>query len=90
MPKCVIPSTNKSGERIYKNTNDLIINTSIYYYPGCIGVKTGFTSQAKNCLISACNKNNLQTIAVVLGASLTENKKSARYVDSKTLYDYAY
>lgn len=90
MQKCIIPATNKSEERIYKNTNDLIINTSVYYYPGCIGVKTGFTSQAKNCLISACNKNNLQTIAVVLGASLTENKKSARYVDSKTLYDYAY
>lgn len=90
MQKCIIPATNKSEERIYKNTNDLIINTSIYYYPGCIGVKTGFTSQAKNCLISACNKNNLQTIAVVLGASLTENHKSARYVDSKTLYDYAY
>lgn len=90
MPKCVIPSTNKSAERVYKNTNDLIINTSIYYYPGCIGIKTGFTSQAKNCLISACNKNGLQTIAVVLGASLTENRRSARYVDSKTLYDYAY
>ena len=90
MQKCIIPATNKSEKRIYKNTNDLIINTSIYFYPGCIGVKTGFTSQAKNCLISACNKNNLQTIAVVLGASLTENNKSARYVDSKTLYDYAY
>ena len=90
MQKCIIPATNKSEKRIYKNTNDLIINTSIYYYPGCIGVKTGFTSQAKNCLISACNKNNLQLIAVVFGASLTENRKSARYVDSKTLYDYAY
>ena len=90
MKKCVIPATNKSEERIYKNTNDLIINTSIYYYPGCIGIKTGFTSQAKNCLISACNKNNLQTIAVVLGASVTENNKSARYADSKTLYDYVY
>ena len=90
MKKCIIPATNKSEERIYKNTNDLIINTSIYYYPGCIGIKTGFTSQAKNCLISACNKNSLQTIAVVLGASVTENNKSARYADSKTLYDYVY
>lgn len=90
MKKCVIPPTNKSEERVYKNTNDLIINTSIYYYPGCLGIKTGFTSQAKNCLISACSKNNLQTIAVVLGASVTEKNRSARYEDSKTLYDYAY
>lgn len=90
MQKCIIPATNKSEERVYKNTNDLIINTSIYYYPGCVGIKTGFTSQAKNCLISACSKNGLQTIAVVLGASITENRQSARYVDSKTLFDYAY
>ena len=90
MKKCVIPATNKSNERIYKNTNDLIIPSSVYYYPGCIGIKTGFTSEAKNCLISACSKNGLQVIAVVLGSSVTENHKSARYVDSKTLYDYTY
>lgn len=90
MSNCHINATNKSGERIFKNTNDLINKTSIYYYPSCIGIKTGFTSQAKNCLISACNKDNLQLIAVVLGSSLTENNRSARYVDSKTLYDYAY
>lgn len=90
MKKCVIPATNKSEERIYKNTNDLINPTSGYYYPSCIGIKTGFTSEAKNCLISACSKNGLQVIAVVLGASITENHKSARYVDSKNLYDYTY
>lgn len=90
MKKCVIPATNKSEERIYKNTNDLINPTSGYYYPSCIGIKTGFTSEAKNCLISACSKNGLQVIAVVLGASITEDHKSARYVDSKTLYDYTY
>ena len=90
MPKCHINATNKSGERIFKNTNDLINNTSFYYYPGCIGIKTGFTSQAKNCLISACSKNNLETIAVVFGASLTDDKKSARYVDSRNLFNYAY
>lgn len=90
MRSCKIPATNKSAERYYKNTNDLLNTTSAYYYPSCIGIKTGYTSEAKNCLISACNKNGLQTIAVVLGAGVTENNKSARYVDSKTLYDYAY
>ena len=87
--KCTIPATNKSKERTYKNTNDLINTSSTYYYPGCIGIKTGYTSEAKNCLISACNKNGLQLIAVVLGSG-TVNGKSARYIDSKTLYDYGY
>ena len=88
-PRCTIPATNKSQERTYKNTNDLINISSAYYYPGCIGVKTGYTSEAKNCLISACNKNGLQLIAVVLGSG-SVNGKSARYLDSKTLYDYGY
>ena len=90
MKTCTIPATNKSDKRIYRNTNDMLNPTSIYYYPNCIGIKTGYTSEAKNCLVSACSKNGLQLIAVVLGASLTENNKSARYTDSKTLYDYAY
>ena len=90
MQNCHIKATNKFGERIFKNTNALEVSDSKYYYPGCIGIKTGFTSQAQNCLISAVNRNNLQLIAVVLHCNLTDDKKSARYVDSKTLYDYAY
>ena len=86
---CSIPATNKSAQRIYKNTNDLLNPSSIYYYPNCIGIKTGYTSEARNCLVSASNKNGFQLIAVVLGADLTENKRSARYVDSKALYEYA-
>ena len=90
MKTCTIHATNKCGERSYKNTNDLINTTSIYYYPYCVGIKTGYTSEAKNCLISACTKNRMQLIAVVLGATYTDNNSSARYIDSKTLYEYAY
>lgn len=86
MRSCTIPATNKSGLRTYKNTNDLLNLTSPYYYPSCIGIKTGFTSEAKNCLISACNKDGLQLIAVVLGAP----QPGTRYTDSKKIYDYAY
>ena len=89
-PSCTVPQTNKSAQRVYKNTNDMVVPTSPYYYNGCIGIKTGYTSQAKNCLVSAVNRNGMQFIAVVLGASVTEDRKSARYVDSKTLYDYAF
>ena len=88
--RCKIPATNKSDIRSYRNTNGMVDPTSAYYYPGCVGIKTGYTSQAQNCLVSAVNKNGLQLIAVVLGAGVTENRKSARYVDSKTLYDYGY
>lgn len=90
MKSCTIPKTNKSDKRFYKNTNDLINPSSPYYLSYCIGIKTGYTSQAKNCLISACNKDGLELIAVVLGAPNLPNRKSARYIDSITLYNYGY
>ena len=90
MKSCTIPATNKSDIRKYNNTNDLVNTSSKFYIKECIGIKTGFTSQAKNCLISACTKDNLTLIAVVLGAGTTELGQSARYVDSTTLYEYGY
>ena len=44
---CTIPATNKSKERVYKSTNDLLNPTSGYYYQGCVGIKTGFNPPCK-------------------------------------------
>jgi len=90
MKSCTIPKTNKSGERYYKNTNDLINPSSEYYLEDCIGIKTGYTTPAQNCLISACNKDGLELIAVVLGAPHIDSGKSTRYIDSLELYNYGY
>lgn len=87
---CIINSTNKFGIRKYSNTNDLINPSSKYYLKECIGIKTGYTSQAQNCLISACFKDNLELICVILGANQTENGESARYIDSINLFNYGY
>lgn len=90
MKTCTIPATNKSDTRKYANTNDLLNTSSKYYIKECIGIKTGFTSQAQNCLISECSKDNLNLIVVILGAGYTELGQSARYVDSTALYEYGY
>ena len=90
LQSCTIEATNKSDSRYYANTNDLINPSSKYYLEDCIGIKTGFTSEAKNCLISCCSRNNLELICVVLGASATDNGDSARYIDSRALFDYGY
>lgn len=78
------------GERNFKNTNKLLIEGNRYYYPYAIGIKTGFTTPAKNCLISASNKNGFETIAVVLHAETTEDGLSARYLDTINLFEYGY
>ncbi len=88
---CKIAPTNKYGEhRYYKNTNNLLDSSNRYYYENAIGIKTGFTSQAKNCLISASKKDGLELIVVALGAEATENGLSGRYVDTINLFNYGY
>jgi len=87
---CTIPATDKYQERHFNNTNDLIRSSSQYYYESAIGIKTGYTSQAKNCLIAAAQKNGLELISVVLKASRTENGKSGSFTDTRNLFDYGF
>lgn len=87
---CTVAATDKYDKRYFKNTNNLIDPSSKYYYKYAIGIKTGFTSQAKNCLISASKKNDLELITVVLGSEATEDGRSGRYVDSLNLFEYGF
>ena len=90
MPSCTIEPTDKYEKRYFKNTNDLLDSKSKYYYEGAIGIKTGFTTQAKNCLISASQKDNMELITVVLGAEATDDGRSGRYVDTINLFNYGF
>lgn len=87
---CKIEATDKYQERYFTNTNDLIMPNSKYYYEYATGIKTGFTSQAKNCLIAGASKDNLELIAVSLGALATENGSSGRYVDTRNMFEYGF
>jgi serine-type D-Ala-D-Ala carboxypeptidase (penicillin-binding protein 5/6) len=42
-------------------------NVLLWLYPGALGVKTGYTVEAKFCLVSAAERGGLRLIAVVLG-----------------------
>ena len=77
-------------ERYFKNTNSLLDSSNRYYYEYAIGIKTGFTTQAKNCLIAGAKKDGIELIAVMLGAEATENGQSGRYVDAKNLFDFGF
>ena len=86
---CRVAPTNKyDQERYFKNTNSLLDSSNRYYYENAIGVKTGFTTQAKNCLIAASQKDGFELIAVILGAEATEEGLSGRYVDAINLLNY--
>lgn len=85
-----LPATEQypSSDRILKNTNSLMDPESPYYYPSVIGGKTGFTTQAKNCMIAMSQKDGLELISIVFHAESTEDGRSARYLDTITLLEY--
>lgn len=86
---CAIPATNKFGTRSYTSTNELIIPNSSNYYPYLTAGKTGYTSQAGDCLVSCSYKDDLELICVVLGGK-TVDGISTRFSETKTLYEYGY
>ncbi len=86
---CSIPATNKSEARSYSSTNELIIPDNSNYYSFVTVGKTGFTTEAGECLVSCAYKNNMELICVVLGGS-TVNNISTRFSESKTLYEYGF
>ena len=56
-----IPKTNLSEARYLTNKNRLLNSLD-----GCVGVKTGFTSRAGRCLVSAIKRNGVTIVCVVL------------------------
>ena len=91
-----LPATNKwtQNNRYFANTNELIKKDTRdagdnYYYEYCNGIKTGYTNPAKECIVASIKKNDLEFIVVTLGSDKTDNGLSARYLDCKTLFNYA-
>lgn len=92
---CTIPATNKYEERVYTTTNELLIynNSNVesnYYYKYAIAGKTGYTTEAKNCLVSVSNKDDLELISVILSVGLYPNNLSGKFIDTISLFDYGY
>lgn len=96
--ECSLPDTEfwgeeqniEIGERHFFNTNKLLDQTSIYYYPYCIGIKTGFTTPAKNCFVGCSNKDGFELISVIFHGELTADNHSARYMDTINMFEYGY
>lgn len=86
---CALPATNKYGTRRYNSTNELMIPNNSNYYPYLTCGKTGYTSQAGDCLVSCGFKDDLELICVILGGK-TVNDVSTRFSETKKLYHYGY
>ena len=79
-----LPATEKyqSNDRVLKTTNNLLDESSNSYYKYAIGIKTGHTSMAGDCLVSAASRDGLEFITVTLNGD--------RFSDTKKLFNYAF
>ena len=94
--KYVVPATNLSGERTLYTTNALLDNWKIagYTYSRAIGIKTGSTTPAGQCLVSASVDAEGRTFyCVVLGAENVTNEDGSKtrysFKESKRLLEWA-
>lgn len=61
-------------------------NRLVYAYPGCTGLKTGYTDSAKYCISATAEREGVEYIAVVMHAESVE----ARNADARAMLDYAF
>ena len=62
-----------------------MITDNEYQYENAIGLKTGFTDEAGDCLAAAAQKDDITLIAVVFNA-----EDPARWVDTTALFEYGF
>ncbi len=65
----------------------LLINTNklLWRYDGCEGVKTGYTSEAKQCLVALAKRDGREVLSVVL-----KSEGQELWSDSAKLLDYGF
>ncbi|MCL2884675.1 MAG: D-alanyl-D-alanine carboxypeptidase, partial [Oscillospiraceae bacterium] len=73
--------TIRGGASQLVNTNKLV-----RFYPGATGLKTGTTAAAGSCLSASASRDGLSLIAVVLGASTSDD----RFSTCRKLLDYGF
>lgn len=71
----------RGGEFGLSNTNKLV-----YYYEGCTGLKTGYTSLAGYCLSASAERDGMELIAVIMNGE----SSASRNEDAKTLLSFGF
>ncbi len=84
-----LPKTDIYSEpRIVYTTNNLL-KSSPYKYDCATGIKTGYTSAARNCLVASAEKEGVRLITVILGASTIDGVNMA-YKDTRSLMEWGF
>ena len=82
-------ATNMTAERLLVTTNYMIDPNTVYYYPYCTGLKTGFTDEAGRCLVSTASYNGYNYLCITMNCPTTSGKRT-EFTTSKDLYKWAF
>jgi len=88
-----LPETNKYTDtkmkRIFTTTNYMMRSSlTKYYCDYCIGGKTGYTTEAKNCVVEYAEKDGVELIAIVMGEN--GSVKGKKFLSAKTMFEYVF
>lgn len=90
-----IPKTNKKKVvRDYIKNHHQMLNPYTYrqyYYPDCIGGKTGYTTKAESTLVTYARRNDMTLVCVVMKAKgPKQDRQHNEYTDTSLLLDYCF
>lgn len=75
----------KTGENLIDANQMELLPGKKYAYDGLVGCKTGYTEDARNCLVSCAERDGMKLICVVL-----KDEAPYQYEDTVTLFNYGF
>lgn len=82
-------ATNMSDKRLLVTTNYMIDANTVYYYPYCTGLKTGFTDESGRCLVSTASYDGYNYIAITMNCPTVAGERT-EFTLSRQLYRWAF
>lgn len=79
------PPTSKGEIRYDSRNHHKMMEGGVYEYDGCIGGKTGYTSDAGSTLVTFAERDGMTLICVVM-----KEDKPSHWTDTATLLDYGF
>ena len=83
--KYVIPSTNKTDEERPQENHHKMIQGKKYAYDGVVGGKTGFTTDARQTLVTCAQRDGMKLVCVVM-----KDESPYQFTDTSALFDYGF
>lgn len=84
-PSCEFEATPTQKDSFKLNTKNMLVKGRKYEYEYLVGSKTGFTSEARQTLVSAAKKDGMELICVIM-----KEETPYQFEDTVALFNYGF